>query len=350
MTESKSTNKFTGKVACRLGERVLLAVSLSIVLLSTSPGNSSGSPDSGILGVIVMAHGGGPEWNRAVKLAVAPLRVFCPAVVAFGMAHPDSLQQAINKLEAVGVEQIAVVRLFISSNSFRHQTEYLLGLRPDPPAMFVQHHVLKNPEASDSSGNSATKAHEDEKNFQHPLHIRANVVMNEDGLADDPDMGEVLADRAGALSADPRNESVLILAHGAGSEYENDLWLTKMDSLATKVRELGPFRMVRVETLREDWKDKRKAAEERIRDFVETGNREGGRVLVLPFRVFGLGPYRKVLDGLNYMADTQGLLPHPIVTEWLKDQASSCFVRANSPNPFDEEWHYSNSVQSGKDR
>jgi sirohydrochlorin cobaltochelatase len=83
------------------------------------------------------------------------------------------------------------------------------------------------------------------------------------------------------------------------------------------------MRFIRVEamTLREDWPEKRKAAEQRVRDFVTQGTSEGRRVLVIPFRLFGFGPYEEVLEGLEYSADRSGLLPHANVTRWISRQA-----------------------------
>ncbi len=81
------------------------------------------------------------------------------------------------------------------------------------------------------------------------------------------------------------------------------------------------FTDLHVETLREDWPRARKAAEQRIRAFVRAGNQAGETVLVIPFRVSGFGPYRRVLQGLEYKADGRGFLPHPAITEWMQTQA-----------------------------
>ena len=51
-------------------------------------------------------------------------------------------------------------------------------------------------------------------------------------------------------------------------------------------------------------------------------------MIVVPFRLFGFGPYRDVLEGLPYEAVEMGLLPHPNVGEWIKEEAADCFSRA----------------------
>jgi len=140
-------------------------------------------------------------------------------------------------------------------------------------------------------------------------------------LMDAPEMGAVLAARARALSRTPASEDVLILAHGPGDDGENARWLARLDARADAVRRALSFRRVQVETLREDWPDKRAAAEARIRAFVERAGREGGRAIVIPFRVQGFGPYAQVLTGLDYEADGRGLVPQPQVAEWVRRQA-----------------------------
>jgi sirohydrochlorin cobaltochelatase len=111
---------------------------------------------------------------------------------------------------------------------------------------------------------------------------------------------------------------VTVMAHGTGDDGANARWLAHLDARANAIRQVLPFRRVQVETLREDWPDKRKVAEERIRAFVKRASDEGGRAIVIPFRVQGFGPYAKVLSGLDYVADGHGLIPHPGVTEWME--------------------------------
>lgn len=275
----------------------------------------------GKVGILVMAHGGEAEWNAAVEKSVDPLRSFCPVTVAFGMADRASLESAIDRLETEGVSRIAVVRLFVSSESFAHQTEYLLGIRPDPPKEFIEHPMVHRNENHKNSARSAVQKH-------------ALVVLNQEGLLDSPLISQIIAERIKKLSAAPAQESVLILAHGAEDDKENERWLLKLSESIKKISELDRFRTVKIQTLREDWGKERKISERRIRKFVEAGARDSGRVIVIPFRVFGFGPYREILKGLSYVADELGMLPHPNVTEWIKTEAVHCCLRAGWENPF----------------
>jgi len=88
-----------------------------------------------------------------------------------------------------------------------------------------------------------------------------------------------------------------------------------------RLRELGDFIDIRCETLREDWPGRRAEAEKRINEFVQSQNDTGTRVIVVPFRVAGFGPYREVLEGLSYIADEQGFCPHPNMTAWIDQTA-----------------------------
>lgn len=308
----------------------LVQIVLFILFFSGTPTAVADSLISNKTGLLVMAHGGDTEWNDAVRKAVYPLRSFCPVEIAFGMAQRDSLQQAIYNLESRGVDRVAVVRLFVAAESFRHQTEYLLGLRSDPPNMFIDHsahsgvplthpdsiHVLSSELAPDQ------------------VQSKSTIAINQDGLYDSEMIGKIIAARVQSLSLYPEKESVLILAHGEGDDTINQKWILKLNLLADNVRQLSPFRAVQVATLREDWHYKRSRAEKKIRQFVKKGNENQGQVIVIPFRLFGFGPYHSVLKNLKYLSDGKALLPHPAVTEWIKEQAVTCLQNMGASNPF----------------
>jgi len=269
-------------------------------------------------GVMVMAHGGSDEWNAAVEDAVSPLRDVIPTEIAFGMADPITLGKAVVKLEEQDVHCIAVVRLFMSAQSFLHQTEYLLGLRTDPPPFFISH------------GGHGSHHSSENKNPQ-PLPVKAEILLNQEGLLDASEMGEVLVQRAMTMSDGSGKESVLVIAHGPGDDAENDEWLGKLEKLADGIRAKGSFTSVEVHTLREDWEEKRAEAERRIRSFVASKSKDGGRVLVIPFRLFGFGPYEQVLEGLSYEANGMGLLPSSKVTGWIRAQARQILEKSGRP-------------------
>ena len=97
---------------------------------------------SNTTGLLVMAHGGGDDWDQAVERAVTPLRNERPTALALGMADPVTMTAALDSLRGRGVERVAVVRLFVSGSSFLAQTRYFLGLGP-APTHFISHHGAK---------------------------------------------------------------------------------------------------------------------------------------------------------------------------------------------------------------
>lgn len=321
---------------------------------------SAGAQDDDF-GVLVMAHGGSPEWNQGVLDTVAPLTARHNLEVAFGMADAVSMQEAVTRLEERGADRIAVVRLFVSGESWYERTEQILGMRDGAPArgeaaghpehMAADAHAGHGAAASqdahaghgggvpDGSAGATRAAADTDSHAGHMaaaepaasagmghsmefwrIDTDAEFALSKPGLADAEEMADVLLARATALSSNPAREDVLILAHGPGDDAENERWLASMDERAELIRDTHAFRRVKVATLREDWEEKRVAAEQEVREFVTNANATGGTAIVIPYRVHGFGPYQRVLEGLEYVADGQGLIPHPGVTRWIEAQ------------------------------
>jgi sirohydrochlorin ferrochelatase len=251
-----------------------------------------------------MAHGGTPEWNAAVAEALASLPEDTPRALAYGMANPYTLQAALDSLTEVGVERVAVVRLFLSGQSFLHQTRYFLGLEPTAPEEFV----LMGPAAADPAALA-------------PVDHDLTVATHHQGLMDAPEATRILAERATSLSRDPAGEAVLFLAHGMGDEAENAEVLVAMASAVDELRTHG-FADVRAATLREDWAEARVEAEASIRSWAALQTEEGRRALVVPMRLSGFGPYADVLEGFEYVPG-EALLPHPAIGDWIRRTADA---------------------------
>lgn len=266
------------------------------------------APSEQGLGVLVMAHGGGEEWNHNVSASVAGLRDRMPLAVAFGMANPHTLQTALDELDSQGASTIAVVRLFLSGASFLHQTEFLFGHRPDPPERAMMGHRMVP--GSDLP----------------PLETDARVLLDMAGMAGSEQVNRIVLARADAASPDPTRTGVLVIAHGMGAEEENQRLLDAMEESAHRLRSTG-FGEARIATLREDWAEARARAEQEIRATASQMTKEWDRVVVIPYRVYGFGPYAEVLDGLDYVG-TDGLLPHRLVGDWVAARASAVFCEA----------------------
>ncbi len=279
---------------------------------ASQPGTAPSAQD---LGVLVMAHGGGEEWNHNVSASVAGLRERMPLAVAFGMADPHTLQAALEDLEAQGASIIAVVRLFLSGASFLHQTEFLFGLRPDPPARAMMGHRMV-------AGSDLP-----------PLDTDARILLDLAGMAGSEQVNRIVVARADAVSPDPARTGVLLIAHGMGAEEENQRVLDAMEASAHRLRSIG-FGEVRIATLREDWAEARARAEQEIRATASRMSEEWDRVVVIPYRVFGFGPYAEVLDGLDYVR-TDGLLPDRRVGDWVAARTLAVFREAGLAPPLE---------------
>jgi sirohydrochlorin ferrochelatase len=270
--------------------------------------------DPGSVRVLIMAHGGSDEWNESVHEAVLSLKRDTPTALAFGMADRTTLAAAVDSLDAQGVGRVAVVRLFMSGESVLPETLFLLGLSDQAP------HSLHLGHGGDTGAPAGPIA--------HALELRTH----EEGVIDSPEASRILANRALDASIDPRRESVILLAHGMGDEEANRRLLETLDGVAATLERAG-FRAVQAAALREDWEAKRVAAEAAIRGFVNERSAAGDRVIVVPARLSGFGPYAEVLEGLEYVP-TEGLLPHPMISDWLRRQAFRISCEAGWANPF----------------
>lgn len=297
---------------------VLAAALGACVAPPPSPAPPAGSGDdapASSVGVLVMAHGGGPEWNRTVSEAVAPLAGRMPISLAFGMADPATLTASLDSLKGQGVERVAVVRMFLSGRSFLPETRYLLGLDD-------AHGERQSRPGHD--GDVGPQGHTGGMTSMHgPLHPIDHglaVATHDEGLLLSVEAESILAARARELSHSSESESVLLIAHGMGDEAENDAVLAALGRVARKIEAAG-FQEVETATLREDWPEKRAEAERRIRTFVEHQTAAGRRVLVVPARLTGFGPYAEVLNGLEYVPG-EGLLPHREISTWIEKTAA----------------------------
>ena len=260
-------------------------------------------------GVMVMAHGGSEEWNAHLAEATEPLQDSHPVEIALGMADAGSIEEAIRRLESRGVNHVGVVRVFVSGESWYDRTLQILGVREGAPPRPDQERL-----------------EEIRANMRMPMgfwKIDTDLAFHVsiDGLADAGEVDEVVTARIRALSSNPENEVVAVVAHGTGDDAENQRWLEKIMQRTRDAGERLGMREIRVFSLREDWPEKRREAEEEIRAYIEQANSHELTPIVVPFRLQGFGPYERVLEGLDYRADRLGLLPHENVGLWISNQA-----------------------------
>ena len=263
-------------------------------------------------GLLLMAHGGTKEWNEAVLQATSEVSAKYPVEVAFGMADAGSLERSVRRLEKFGVKDVGVVRMFVSGESWYERTQQILGTIDGAPQ--------KNTDEIR------------ERTFMPmgfwKIDTDLKFHISEDGLADAKEMDQVIVNRISRLSREPEREVAIIIAHGTGSDEEDNRWIEKITQRADTAKSSLGLSDIKVFTLREDWFAKRGEAESNIRSYLEEATRAGLEPLVIPFRVHGFGPYSRVLEGLDYRADELGLLPHENVNLWVLNQAEHLRQRA----------------------
>lgn len=157
-------------------------------------------------GLLLLAHGAhrhqgghGPSvWNQNVERLARQLDEKIPTEVAFGMADPETIQTALDRLEIRGREKIAVIPVFISSYSpIIGNFRYILGLQP---------HLAR-----------ATRLKHLER-VQSKLQIVFGQTMD-----DHPLISEILLERALNAGTPPQRTTVILIAHGPNTEKNDRL-------------------------------------------------------------------------------------------------------------------------------
>ncbi|MGA7293971.1 MAG: FTR1 family protein, partial [Terriglobales bacterium] len=304
----------------RMGLVIFLAVCLLLfanqAVAEAPKENATASRQAGVL---LMAHGGGKEWNDQVLGIVSQINATEPAEVAFGMADRDTLQAGLDRLVARGVKQIVAVPLFISSHSSVFDSlAYLLGIRKDPPADLATFASMDHDMKNMKTGSSPTPPSDKTKPVHCPVPIRMTAALDHH-----PIVGNILLDRANAISRRPRHEVVILVAHGPVSDEDNALWLQDMAVLARQLSSHRKFARVEYLTLRDDADDPiRNKATQELRQRVEEAANEHRHALIVPLLLSYGGidsGLRKRLDGLDHTMSTQALLPDTRIAQWVLD-------------------------------
>lgn len=281
-------------------------------------------------GILLLAHGGGAEWNTRVNELAGTVNKSKPTEVAFGMATRANIQGAIDRLAARGVTEIVAVPLFISSwSSVITSTEYLLGLRVDaPPALAIfakMDHGSGGHDAHAAHGAHAghgANAEDGTKPVKSPVPVRMTAALN-----DHPIVAEILASRARSAGADPASDALVIVAHGPNEEEDNRKWLADMRSLASRLVATEKYQAVDYLTVRDDApKPVWEKARAELRGVVEKRTAEGRRVIVVPLLVSFGGiekGLRERLEGLTYTMAASGLMPDDRLATWVLDMATT---------------------------
>lgn len=256
---------------------------------------------AGQIGVVIMPHGSTQPWNDAVETTIQPLMAKYPIEMAYGMGDPRIIQDAVSKLEQRGIRRIIFVRMYALDHQMKPLTDYILGLSEHAP----------------SDGHGGGHDH----SATAPLQVRtATLFSTFGGYEQNPEIAQVLHKRIAELSKDPANETVLLLAHGEATDEGNDKWLAVISKNIDRLRQdphCAKLKMIKALTVREDWPKDREKAVAGVRATIEEASKHG-RVLVIANRLYGSGPYKKMLQGLTYEINEKGFVD-PVLTRWLED-------------------------------
>jgi len=268
------------------------------------------------IGVLILAHGGSEQWNQMVRHCVEAANLSCPYEVVLGMGDSDSTpyQTALRNLHSHGAQKIVTIPLLISSHSeVYRQYEFLLRLRSDPG---FPHPMMMAMPGHDSMPAGAS---------QHPavpLDLGGPVVLTA-ALDSSPFMAQMLLERALEISREPGKEILVLVAHGPNDDHDNLLWQKSLDGWAATLEQRGGFAAVKALTLRDDAPDAvRDQATGQLRRLVQEARSRGQAAIIVPVLMAsgGIeGHISKRLEGLPYRMG-RPLLPHPKVSEWIRDQ------------------------------
>ncbi len=270
-------------------------------------------------GILLLAHGGSPEWNARVTDLAAQVDKTRPTELAFGMATRANIQAAVDRLISRGVTEIVAVPLFVSSwSSVITSTEYLLGLRAEAPAALADYARMNHGQ----SGARAANSHDGHatEDGTRPVVSRVPIRMTP-ALNDHPLVANILASRARSISHDPTREAVVIVAHGPNEDEDNRRWLADMGRVVERIRSTERFAAIEYLTLRDDApKPVRDQATAELRDRVQRHARDGRRVLIVPLLISFDGndkALRERLEGLSYTVPDAALMPDDRLVTWV---------------------------------
>jgi hypothetical protein len=213
------------------------------------------------------------------------------------MMTSKHIECALSEIRAKGAEKIYIVPISSTPhNTLVQQWEYIFGLRNDHAYTRVK-------------------------------SLRPDDVVFLDPISDHQIAKKIVLDYALELSTNPKNETVVIIAHGPVGKTDNELELKLMENLAVYVRENGKFNDVRPFTLQDDApKEIRDKNVNQIKQFMENATLGGKKVLMVSNLMSGKGIQRKInedFSGLNYKFNSKGFLTHPLFKEWILQSIES---------------------------
>lgn len=289
-----------------IGDTTMRAVRALFMLALLAAPATSQAQQTGSVGTIIIAHGGGEEWNAQVESVAALVNTGGPVELSYLMgpgAKTHRFQDAVARLSAAGASRIVVVPMLMSSHSGHYeQIRYLAG-EVESLNETMMHHLhmagIERPTVS--------------------VPIRVAKAID-----DSPEVARVLAERALAIAAEPAEQALFIIGHGPNSAEDNAAWMNNLRPVADSLRAATAFRDVRVGLVRDDAPAAVRAEAVRaVRETIELQHRLTGKdVVVVPALISrGLVSQQKIpadLAGLPVVYTGDALLPHEGLARWVE--------------------------------
>jgi sirohydrochlorin cobaltochelatase len=245
-------------------------------------------------GVLLIAHGSSnPRWEKDIEFAIGQVETELPIVVSYlEFTEEKTIKKGVRELENRGIETIIAIPIFISSGSTHiDEIKYALGV--------IEH----------------TPIDTDLTRIQTDSHL-----IWCDPMDDHPAVLELLVERVNSLSVEPKNESLLIVAHGSDESNFHEIWENLLERIKENISQHFSFQEVVHGTLHPD----------NLRETAESLSNES-TILVLPlFLCEGYFTNKVVpsrLEGLSYKWEGKTYLPHPLVSTWIDDQVKSALAK-----------------------
>lgn len=245
-------------------------------------------------GVLLIAHGSSNHtWQKDIEYAVEQVETDLPVVISYlEFTEDQTIEKAIRQLESRGIRTIITIPLFISSGSTHiDEIKYALGVIEET-----------------SIDTDLTKIDTDcqliwcEPMDDHPLVI------------------QLIFERIASMSVDPKNEVLLLVAHGSDETDFHVIWEGLLEKIKREIAQHFSFQQVEHGTLHPD----------NLREKAESLPNEA-RTLVLPlFLCEGYFTNKVILsrlEGLTYSWEGKTYLPHSLVTSWIEDQVQKSLMK-----------------------
>jgi sirohydrochlorin cobaltochelatase len=256
-------------------------------------------------GLLIVAHGAGPEWNGKVREVTQQVGWrHGPVATAFLMgaeAHDSGWQHGVERLVKSGARQIIAVPLMVSTyGSHVRQMRFYAGQLDAMPAGLEGH----------DHGAPTGKP---------PVPIRLTS-----GLDASPELGLAFAQRWGDLSAVDRRRPLMLVAHGPSDSVDAGYWTRNLLAAASVLRAAGLSQEIRVGLIKDDAPVAvRAAAVAEMRDTIAVlATRSKDSVVVLPVLISS-GPLLNTtvpgdLKDLPIRYVRLPLAPLPVLARWIE--------------------------------